>query len=53
MDIFLSTSRLDLLMLEETRNNFDAIPNLAIPANVIFVSPLSQFTPKDRNKGES
>lgn len=48
MDIFLSTSQAGLVDVgSEARIIFDAIPNIAIPANVTFVSPLSQFTPKE------
>ena len=48
MDIFLSTSQAGLVDVgSEARIIFDAIPSIAIPANVTFVSPLSQFTPKE------
>ena len=48
MDIFLSTSQAGLVDVgSEARIIFDAIPSFAIPANVTFVSPLSQFTPKE------
>lgn len=48
MDIFLSTKQAGLVNIgSEARIVFDAIPNIAIPATVTFVSPLSQFTPKE------
>lgn len=48
MDIFLSTAQAGLVDVgSEARIVFDAIPNIAIPAIVTFVSPMSQFTPKE------
>ncbi|MDX4049803.1 efflux RND transporter periplasmic adaptor subunit [Aliarcobacter skirrowii] len=48
MDIFLSTAQAGLVDVgSEARIVFDAIPNIVIPATVTFVSPMSQFTPKE------
>lgn len=48
MTIFLPTSQAGLVDIgSEARIVLDAIPNIAIPAHVTFVSPLAQFTPKE------
>lgn len=48
MIIFLPTSQAGLVDIgSEARIVLDAIPNIAIPAHVTFVSPLAQFTPKE------
>jgi len=48
MTIFLPTSQAGLVDIgSEARIVLDAIPNVAIPATVSFVSPLAQFTPKE------
>ena len=48
MNIFLPTFQAGLVDIgSEARIVFDAIPNVAIPATVTFVSPLAQFTPKE------
>ena len=50
MTIFLPTSQAGLVDIgSEARIVLDAIPNIAIPAHVTFVSPLAQFTQRDRN----
>ena len=48
MTIFLPTSQAGLVEIgSEARIILDAIPNIAIPAKVTFVSPQAQFTPKE------
>jgi HlyD family secretion protein len=48
MTIFLPTSQAGLVNIgSEARIVLDAIPNVAIPAKVTFVSPQAQFTPKE------
>lgn len=48
MNIFLPTSQAGLVNIDsEARIVLDAVPNVAIPAHVTFVSPLAQFTPKE------
>jgi HlyD family secretion protein len=48
MTIFLPTSQAGLVDIgSEARIVLDAIPNIAIPAKVTFVSPQAQFTPKE------
>ena len=48
MNIFLPTSQAGLVSIDsEARIVLDAVPNVAIPAHVTFVSPLAQFTPKE------
>lgn len=48
MTIFLPTSQAGLVNIgSEARIVLDAIPNIAIPSYVTFVSPLAQFTPKE------
>lgn len=47
MTIFLPTSQAGLVQYgSEARIVLDAIPNVAIPAKITFVSPKAQFTPK-------
>lgn len=48
MTIFLPTSQAGLVDIgSEARIILDAVPNVAIPAKVTFVSPQAQFTPKE------
>jgi HlyD family secretion protein len=48
MTVFLPTSQAGLIDIgSEARIVLDAIPNIAIPAHITFVSPLAQFTPKE------
>lgn len=48
MTIFLPTSQAGLVDIgSQARIILDAIPNIAIPSYVTFVSPLAQFTPKE------
>jgi len=48
MTIFLPTSQAGLVDIgSEARIVLDALPNVAIPATVTFVSPQAQFTPKE------
>jgi HlyD family secretion protein len=48
MTVFLPTSQAGLVDIgSEARIVLDAIPNIAIPAHITFVSPLAQFTPKE------
>ncbi len=48
MSIFLPTSQAGRVYIgSEARIVLDAVPNIAIPAKVTFVSPLAQFTPKE------
>lgn len=47
MTIFLSTSQIGAIDYgTEARVVLDALPNIAIPAKVTFISPKAQFTPK-------
>lgn len=46
--VFLPTAQAGLVDIgSEARIILDAIPDVAIPASVTFVSPLAQFTPKE------
>lgn len=48
MTIFLPTSQVGLIDFgSEARIVLDALPNIAIPSNVTFISPEAQFTPKE------
>ena len=48
MTIFLPTSKAGLVNIgSPARIIFDALPNIAVPANVTFISPQAQFTPKE------
>jgi len=48
MTIFLPTSQAGLVDIgSKARIVLDALPNLAIPATVSFISPQAQFTPKE------
>ena len=48
MTVFLPTSQAGLVDIgTEARIVLDAVPDIAIPAKVSFVSPLAQFTPKE------
>lgn len=48
MTVFLPTSQAGLVNIgSEARIVLDAIPNIAIPAHITFISPLAQFTPKE------
>jgi len=48
MTIFLPTAQAGLIAVgSEARIILDAIPDIAIPATVSFVSPKAQFTPKE------
>jgi HlyD family secretion protein len=48
MTIFLPTSKVTFVDIgSPARIVFDALPNLAIPAYVTFISPQAQFTPKE------
>jgi HlyD family secretion protein len=48
MTIFLPTSQAGLVDIgSEARIVLDAIPNVAIPSKISFVSPQAQFTPKE------
>lgn len=48
MTIFLPTSQAGLVDIgSEARIVLDALPNVAIPAKISFVSPQAQFTPKE------
>ena len=48
MTIFLPTSQAGLVDIgSEARIILDAIPNVAIPSKISFVSPQAQFTPKE------
>lgn len=48
MTIFLPTSQAGLVNIgSDARIVLDAIPHIAIPSYVTFVSPLAQFTPKE------
>ncbi len=48
MTIFLPTSQAGLVDIgSEARITLDALPNVAIPSKVTFVSPQAQFTPKE------
>lgn len=48
MTIFLPTSQAGLVDIgSEARIVLDALPNIAIPSKVSFVSPEAQFTPKE------
>ena len=47
MSIFLPTSQASVLSMgDEARIVLDALPNIALPASISFVSPVAQFTPK-------
>lgn len=48
MTIFLPTSQVGLIDIgSESRIVLDALPNVAIPSKVSFISPEAQFTPKE------
>jgi len=48
MTIFLPTSEAGLVNVgSQSRIVLDALPNIAIPASVTFISPEAQFTPKE------
>jgi HlyD family secretion protein len=48
MTIFLPTSQVGLIDIgSQARIILDALPNVAIPATVSFISPEAQFTPKE------
>ena len=48
MTVFLPTSQAGLVNIgSEARIVLDAIPNIAIPAHITFISPSAQFTPKE------
>ena len=48
MTVFLPTSQAGLVDIgSKARIVLDALPNLAIPATVSFISPQAQFTPKE------
>jgi HlyD family secretion protein len=48
MTIFLPTSQVGLIDIgSQARIVLDALPNVAIPATVSFISPEAQFTPKE------
>ena len=48
MTIFLPTSQVGLIDIgSEARIILDALPNVAIPSTVNFISPEAQFTPKE------
>jgi HlyD family secretion protein len=48
MTVFLPTSEAGLVNVgSESRIVLDALPNIAIPASVTFISPEAQFTPKE------
>lgn len=48
MTIFLPTSQVGLIDIgSQARIVLDALPNIPIPANVSFISPEAQFTPKE------
>lgn len=48
MTVFLPTSDVGLINIgSEARIVLDALPNVAIPAKVSFISPEAQFTPKE------
>lgn len=48
MTIFLPTSQAGLVDIgSESRIVLDALPNIAIPSKISFVSPEAQFTPKE------
>lgn len=48
MTIFLPTSQAGLIDIgSKSRIILDALPNIAIPASVSFISPEAQFTPKE------
>lgn len=48
MTIFLPTSQAGLIDVgSQSRILLDALPNIAIPASVSFISPEAQFTPKE------
>jgi len=48
MTVFLPTSEAGLVDVgSESRIVLDALPNIAIPASVTFISPEAQFTPKE------
>lgn len=48
MTIFLPTSQAGLVYIgSDARIVLDAVPNIAIPSYVTFVSPQAQFTPKE------
>lgn len=48
MTIFLPTSQVGLIDIDsQARIVLDALPNVAIPATVSFISPEAQFTPKE------
>jgi HlyD family secretion protein len=48
MTIFLPTSKAGLVNIgSPARIIFDALPGVAVPANVTFISPQAQFTPKE------
>lgn len=48
MTVFLPTSQVGLIDIgSQARIVLDALPNVAIPAKVSFISPEAQFTPKE------